>query len=114
MNPVPVTFTLETVTFEFPLLVSVTFDEPVAPRFTFPKLTELGLAPNSSVAATPDPLKEMLKGEAGALLTSEIEPDALPVELGENTALNEAVFPGVRVNGTVKPVKLKPAPDAVA
>ncbi len=36
LKPVPVTVTLETVTFEFPLLVRVTASEPVLPTFTFP------------------------------------------------------------------------------
>jgi hypothetical protein len=46
LNPVPETDTLETVTFEFPLFVSVALNELVFPTFTFPKLRLLGLAPS--------------------------------------------------------------------
>ena len=114
LNPAPVVVTLDIVTLELPLFVSVTFEEPLAPKFKFPKLTLVGLAPNSRVGATPVPLSEIANGEPGALLDSEIEPVTAPAELGENTALKEAVLPGVIVNGTVKPVVLKPPPETVA
>jgi hypothetical protein len=45
LNPVPVGVTLEIVTFEFPLFVSVALKELVFPTFTFPKLRLVGLAP---------------------------------------------------------------------
>src|SRR5690349_7842417 len=114
LNPAPAVVTVEIVTLEFPLFVSVTLEELLAPRFTFPKLRLVGFAPNRRVGATPVPLSEIAKGEPGALLTSEIEPVTTPTEVGENTALNEAVLPGVIVKGAVKPVVLKPAPETVA
>ena len=46
LNPAPVTATLDIVTFEFPLFVSVTPDEPLLPTFTLPKLRLVGVAPS--------------------------------------------------------------------
>jgi len=46
VNPVPVAVTLEIVTFEFPLFVSVALKEPVFATFTFPKLRLVGFAPS--------------------------------------------------------------------
>jgi len=46
LNPVPVAVTLEIVTFEFPLFVSVTLNELVLPTFTFPKFKLAGFAPS--------------------------------------------------------------------
>src|SRR5271157_5484939 len=39
LKPVPLTATLETVTFAFPVFVNVTFCETVLPAVTVPKLT---------------------------------------------------------------------------
>src|SRR5437016_4001559 len=114
LRPVPVAVTLEIVTFEFPLFFSVTLEAPVAPRFTFPKPTLVGLAPSRRVGATPVPLKEIAIGEPGALLASEIEPVTLPADVGANTTLKDEVLPGAIVSGTVKPVVLKPVPDVLA
>jgi len=38
LNPVPMTVTLEIVTFEFPLFVSAALNELLLPTFTLPKL----------------------------------------------------------------------------
>ena len=114
LNPAPVTVTLEMVIFEFPLFVSVAFKELVPPTFTFPNPTLVGFAPSSKVGATPIPLRGMAKGELGALLTSEAEPVTLPVEVGANTTLNVLFPPAAIVNGTVKPVMLKPVPETLA
>jgi len=46
LNPVPEGATLAIVTFEFPLLVKVTFNVLLLPSFTFPKLKLVGLAPS--------------------------------------------------------------------
>ena|SRR5438874_3766525 len=114
LNPVPAVVTLEIVTLELPLFVSVTLDEPLAPRFTFPKLRLVGFAASRRVGVVPVPPREIDRGEPGALLTSETEPLTVPAALGENTALKEAVLPGAIVKGMAKPVMLKPAPETVA
>ena len=44
LNPAPVTVTLEIVTFELPVFVSVAANELVLPMFTFPKFKLVGLA----------------------------------------------------------------------
>jgi hypothetical protein len=114
LNPVPVTVTPEIVTFEFPLFVNVSPNELLVPTPTFPKLRFVGFAPSRKVAATPVPLKEIAKGEAGALLTRETEPVTVPAESGLKTTLKEALLPAAIVIGTVRPVMLKPAPVTFA
>ena len=114
LNAVPVTVTPEIVTFEFPTFVSVVFSELVLPTFTFPKIKFAGFAPRRKVAAVAVPLREMARGEPGALVTSETEPETLPEELGANIALNVVVLPGAIVSGTTRPVMLKPVPETTA
>ena len=86
-------------------------DEPV---FTFPNATLLVLNVRISVAATPVPLKPIVVGEVGALLTIEMLPVAEPAAAGWKTALNVLVSPGLMESGTVKPEVLKPVPLTVA
>src|SRR5260370_18170763 len=83
LKPAPVTVTPEMVTLEFPLLVSVTGNPLLPPTFTLPKLRLVGLAPSRKVAATPLPLSGMVRGEPGASLTTETEPQTLtaPIRL---------------------------------
>ena len=113
LYPVPVTVTPEIVTFEFPLLVSVVVNELLLPTLTLPKLKLDKLNPSTRVAATPVPLREIVVGELGALLTNVIDPVTLPAALGPNTALNVADLPAPTVTGAVIPVVLKPAPVTV-
>ena len=114
LYPLPVVVTPEIVTFEFPLLVKVTFSEPLLPTFTFPKLKLVGFAPRRCVAVAPAPLKEIARGELGALLTSDIEPVVLVAAAGVNTALNLEVCPAAIVNGVAKPLRVKPLPVTFA
>src|SRR5712692_610939 len=113
LKPAPVTVTPEMVTLEFPLLVSVTGNPLLPPTFTLPKLRLVGLAPSKNVAATPIPLKAIVSGEPGALLTKETEPVTLPAAVGVNAALNVALAPAAIVCGTLRPVMLKPVPVTV-
>src|SRR3979490_3102158 len=108
------TVTPEIVTFELPVFVSVVFSELVPPTFTFPKIKFVGFALRRKVAATPVPVREMARGEPGALVSSDTEPVTLPEELGANIALNVVVLPGAIVTGTTRPVMLKPVPDTLA
>jgi hypothetical protein len=114
LNPEPATVTVEIVTFELPLFISVAPKELLFPTFTLPKFKLVGFAPSSKVEATPVPLKEIASGEPGALLTSESEPVALPPEVGANTTFNVALPPAAMVRGRVRPVMLKPVPVTLA
>src|SRR5882672_4699964 len=114
LNPVPDTVTLEIVTFEFPLFVSVAPKELLLPMFTVPKPRLVGFAPSRNVAATPVPLKEIASGELGALLTNDTLPDTLPTPAGAKATLKFVLCPGLRVKGTVRPLIEKPIPETVA
>ena len=100
-------------TLEFPLLVSVVVNELLLPTLTLPKLKLDELSPSIRVAATPVPLREIVIGEFGALLTSVIDPVTLPAALGPNTALNVVALPAPMVTGAAIPVVLNPAPETV-
>ena len=100
-------------TLEFPLLVSVVVNELLLPTLTLPKLKLDELSPRTRVAATPVPLREIVIGELGALLTSVIDPVTLPAAFGPNTALNVAALPAAMLTGAVIPVVLNPAPETV-
>src|SRR2546428_2533243 len=114
LKPVPLAVTLETVTLEFPVFVSVALKEPLPPTFTFPKLRLAGFAPSRKVAATPVPLSGIVRGEPGALLTKEIEPVTLPAVVGAKAALNVVLPPAASVSGRDKPLMLNPVPEALA
>jgi hypothetical protein len=52
-------------------------------------------------------------GELGPLFVIETLPLALPAEVGENLAVNDALCPAPSVRGVVMPVTPKPLPEAV-
>src|SRR5437870_971490 len=91
-----------------PELIKVRFCTPVLPTSTLPKLTLGGVT--ESCGCTPVPLRAMVLGELGALLTSERLPDTLPVAVGANCTLKVLDCPGGTVSGNVGPLMLKPAP----
>jgi hypothetical protein len=110
LNPAPITFTFEMVTLALPLLVSATLSELLLPSLTLPKLKLDVLKPNTLVEATPVPLSEIASGELGALLTSEIEPEATPAVVGAKIALKVVFLPARMVNGALMPEILNPVP----
>jgi hypothetical protein len=114
LNPTPAAVRFETVTFEFPVFVSVAGRELLPPTFKLPKLRLDGLAASKKVGAPPVPLSAIVRGEPGTLLVIEMLPAKLPADVGENVAVKGAVCPGLRIRGTVKPVMLKPVPEALA
>jgi len=67
-----------------------------------------------SCACTPAPLSGIVIGEPGALLVTDMLPEALPVAVGANVAVKVALLPALIVTGMLKPLMLKPAPDALA
>jgi hypothetical protein len=84
------------------------------PTETFPKLTVVGLALSDAVPATPEPLRGMLVGEFGALLTNAMLPVKLPALAGAKATLKFALCPGLSVKGSVSPLVVKPLPETVA
>ena len=48
------------------------------------------------------------------MLTIEMLPVALPATVGENLAVNDVLCPAPKVCGALKPLMLRPVPDAVA
>lgn len=111
-KPAPAGVNAETVTLADPPLVSVTIWVPVAPTATVPNATGEGLAVNWPW--TPVPESVTVAGEFGALLTTEMLPEAAPPVVGAKRAENVEDWPAGRVRGKVSPVMLKPVPVAVA
>jgi hypothetical protein len=66
----------------------------VVPSFTLPKARLELLALSVRVVTEPVPVKLIVSGEFGALLTRDIDPEKLPVALGVNVALKLADWPG--------------------
>jgi len=112
VNPAPEVLAWEIVRLAVPEFVNVTVCEPELPTATEPKAIDVGLA--ASWACAPVPVIEMVVGEFGALLTIEIVPTALPPDVGANCAVNEVLWPAVKVFGVANPVMLNPVPVAVA
>jgi hypothetical protein len=111
LKPVPATVTEEIVTVALPPFVSVTVCELLVPVVTLPNAVLAGVA--ASCGCVPVPLKLIVVGELGALLTIEMLPLALPADVGANLALNVVLSPAPNVTGVVIPVVLKPAPVTV-
>ncbi len=108
VKPVPDTFTADIDTLPDPALVSVIVCELLLPTFTLPKLSLAGEA--VKLPCVPVPLNAIVSGEFGALLATEMLPEALPELLGANVALIVADWPAVKVNGVVTPEIVKPVP----
>jgi phosphopantothenate synthetase len=108
LKPAPATLTCETVTFADPVFVSVMDCDPVLPTLTLPKFSLVGDA--LSCPTAPVPFSAIVRGEFGALLTTEMLPVALPEVVGLNDALIVAVCPAVSVNGVFTPEILNAAP----
>jgi hypothetical protein len=72
------------------------------------------LAPSKAVVATPVPDRGMLRGELGALLTTDIEPETDPPDAGPKTTLNVVLPPVGIVMGNARPLRLKPVPAILA
>lgn len=97
LNPVPVAVACEIARLAVPLLVKVMVWELFPPVATEPKVTTEGLAP--ICPCTPVPDSKTAVGEPAALLTTEMLPDAGPVVVGANVALNVELAPGAMVKG---------------
>src|SRR2546425_13321604 len=110
-SPVIVKLGSETVACEMvrlavPGLVSVIVWVLVVPTTALPKLTLGGVT--ESWGCTPVPLRAMVLGELGALLTSETLPDTLPVAVGDRKSVEEGKSADVGGSGIIRKIMLKP------
>ena len=113
-KPVPATTTLDSVTFTFPLFLRVTPADAELPTKTLAKSKWLVLELSMGVAADAVPLAEIINGDPGALLRSEIDPAMFPAEVGANTTLNVVLWPAAMFIGMARPEVPKPAPVTFA
>ena len=113
LYPVPEALTLEIVTLEFPLLVSVRPSELLPPTFTFPKLKLFGVAVNCDVPAAPEPEREMVVGESFASLVTVRLPVTLPEEDGAKRTCKVALWPAAMEDKGVPWVMENTEPDNV-
>jgi hypothetical protein len=98
----------------FPLLVKVIDCCPLLPVATFPNATLPGLATSVELVATPVPTMLTTCGEPGALSVKVMLPVCAPAAVGANCALNERLWPAVKVVGKESPLIPKPVPATVA
>jgi hypothetical protein len=112
VKPVPDALAAVIVTLAVPEFVSVTDCDALLPSATLPKLTLVGFGVRAPCA--PVPLRAIVSGEPGALLVIETLPLALPAVVGVNLEVKEVLAPALIVSGTVKPLIVKPVPDALA
>jgi hypothetical protein len=109
----PVTVTPETLTFEFPLFISVDVSELLLPTDTVLKLRLDGLATSCAVAVEPDPVRSMTSCEGVPFVASVTNPLIVVVEVGVKIALNARLPPARIVVEVEIPVMLNPAPGGV-
>jgi hypothetical protein len=112
LKPAPEAVACDMVMLAVPEFVNVIVCEPLLPTPTEPKLTLAGLAPSCPCVPVPD--RAIAAGEPGALLTTEMLPDAAPADIGAKVAVNEALLPALIFIGIVAPLMVKPAPETVA
>jgi hypothetical protein len=110
LNAAPETVAELMFTFAVPPFVSVTFTVLLLPVSWLPKFTLPGFAVR--LPSVPVPVSGIEMFESVAVLVTLIDPVAAPAAVGANCAVKEALCPAAIVNGTVKPVTLKPAPLA--
>ena len=97
LKPAPDTVTLETVTVEFPALVSVTVCVPVLDTFTLPKLTEDELALRSSVEAVTVSVAALLVALPALLLAATVNCALLFAVVSAGVVYEEEVAPLIAV-----------------
>lgn len=114
LNPVPLALIAEIVALIFPVFVKVIVCGLLLPTDTLPNATLPGLATNVEFVATPVPTMLTTCGEPGALSVKVMLPDAAPLAVGANCALNDRLCPPVSVVGRESPVIPKPFPATVA
>jgi hypothetical protein len=96
----------------FPVFVRIIFCEAELPSTTFPKPVLVGFAVSLAIGASeavPESVMFVV-GVVGSLLTIEIPPVMLPVELGTNVAVAVMDWPALIVLGVVTPAIPKSVP----
>jgi hypothetical protein len=101
------------VTDDPPVLVSVSDKFLLLPTWTLPNARPVGLAV-SVPCVTPVPESGMLKLGFDAFEVMLTLPLAAPLVVGEKSTVNDVLWPAVNVKGKDRPLKLNPAPLAVA
>src|SRR5271157_517796 len=101
------------VTDDPPVFFSVSDKLALLPTWTLPNARLVGLAV-SVPCVTPVPESAMLKLGFESLEVMLTLPLAAPLVVGENSTVNDVLWPAVKVKGKDKPLKLNPAPLAVA
>src|SRR5580658_3145779 len=113
LNPVPLAVAAEIVRLDPPVLVRVSLDDFEVLIGTLPKARLVGFGIKSAcVAAVPE--SGMLKLGFEPFEVRLTLPLAAPLVVGENTTVNDVLWPAANVKGKDKPLKLNPVPPAVA
>lgn len=110
LNPVPLAAIVDTVTSEFPVLVTVTVLVDDVPLFTFPKLRLEVLNEIVCVEVTPFPVRPIVAGLPGVLVTTDTLPEDDPPVVGANFALKVDDCPGFKESGSAIVLMLNPVP----
>lgn len=111
LNPVPAALACEIATLAVPEFVRVTLTDPLAPTSRLPKLILVGFAVR--LPCTPVPLRAIDAVGLLAVLVIRMLPAAAPTVVGANCALKLVLWFAASVNGTDRPVALKPVPVAL-
>jgi hypothetical protein len=110
-KPAPVTLACETVTDEAPVLVTVSYKLLLLPTWTLPKERLPGL--DASVpGTTPVPENGILRFAFVALDVTVRLPLVVPAVDGLKERMKGALWPALRVKGSVSPLNVKPLPAA--
>jgi hypothetical protein len=112
VKPAPLTVAPDITRLAVPLFVSSIVCELLVPVETLPKPAVPGTA--LICAWLPVPLNVIVNGELGALLPTEMLPDALPAVVGANCAVKVVLCPAAIVAPEDNPFALKPVPVALA
>jgi hypothetical protein len=112
-KPAPLKLACEMVSVDPPVLVSVSDKFALLPTCTLLN-ARVGEFAASSPDVTPIPDSGMLKLESEALEVRLTLPLAAPLAVGENSTVNDLLWPPANVKGKARPLKLNPVPLAVA
>jgi hypothetical protein len=112
LNPVPLTVAAEIVALKAPVFFTVSVCVWLCPTTTLLNVRLAGVAV-SVPGATAVPLKAVVKLESDAFEAMDTLPLKLPADEGASVTVNDALCPGVNVNGVAIPAMLNPVPLTV-
>src|ERR1035437_8801351 len=113
LNPVPLAVAAEIVRLVPPELVKVPVNDFEVPIWMFPNARLAGFAA-SAPGVTPVPESGMLKLGFAPVEVMLTLPLAAPLVVGVKSTVNDVLLPAFSVKGNARPLKLNPAPLAVA